>query len=75
MVRRHEEADLKACLMIQPVDGHAGDVDRVILVLPGRLDPLDVIEDGLVDLAAGEPVGAKLNMMKAPFSSRPTRRP
>ena len=56
----------------------AGDVDLVPLVLLGRLDPcsaMHVVEDGLVDLAAGEPVGVEVGQMKAPFSSRLTRRP
>ncbi len=57
----HEHADLEGVLE-NPAgqDGSAGDVDLVPLVLLDRLDPLHVVEDGLVDLAAGEPVGVEV---------------
>jgi hypothetical protein len=58
---QHEEPDLEGVLENPAgVDGHAGDVDVVPFVLLDRLDPLDVLEDGLVDLAAGEPVGIEI---------------
>ncbi len=58
---QYEEPDLEGVLDDPAgVDRPAGDVDLVPRVLLDRLDPLDVLEDGLVDLAAGEPVGVEV---------------